>query len=189
MKEVGLGHTSLDDAVRLGSGLSGGTVAREPGERGQGRRGLCWHGGAGVGEQRWCGEARARRCVAGELWRRRQGLGLGHGESKNEGTAELNRSPDVTEKETEKSPENARDPLTGGSDGSNRTLPPNVRSIPERSTSSRIGTGRVRWSMTGHRQGPVSTTWSSFDRPDADLTGRTDAASGHSFTSSSPPVN
>ena len=53
MREVGLGHTTLDDqqddwrhAVRLGSGLGlGGVVARGPGERGQGRRG-------GAGEQR-----------------------------------------------------------------------------------------------------------------------------------------
>ena len=47
MREVGLGHTALDDqqddwrrAVRLGSGLGlGGAVVRGPGERGQGRRG------------------------------------------------------------------------------------------------------------------------------------------------------
>ena len=47
MREVGLGHTALDDqqedwrrAVRLGSGLGlGGTVVRGPGERRQGRRG------------------------------------------------------------------------------------------------------------------------------------------------------
>ena len=47
MREVGLGHTALDDqqddwrrVVRLGSRLGlGGAVARGPGERGQGRRG------------------------------------------------------------------------------------------------------------------------------------------------------
>ena len=98
----------------------------------------------------------------------------------------------------------ARFLLTGRSGGSDRTLPPNVRSIPERSKSSGIGIGRVRWTMTGHRQGPVSTTCSSFDRPDAgsppdrthrrsvrsllhqqftscELTGRWTAASGAPF--------
>ena len=77
------------------------------------------------------------------------------------------RTPNVTRKEMEKSPEAARDPLTGRSGGSDRTLPPSVWSILERSNSSGIGTGRVRWSMTGRRQGPVSTACSSFDRPDA----------------------
>ena len=91
----------------------------------------------------------------------------------------------------ERRPEATRDPLTGRSGGSDRTLPPRVRSIPERSKFSGIRTGRVRWTMTGHSQGPVSTTCPSFDRPDAEpfLTGRIDAASSHSFTSSSPPVN
>ena len=78
------------------------------------------------------------------------------------------RTPNTTRKETEKSHEATRDPLTGRSGGSDRTLPPSVRSIPERSNSSGIRTGRVWWSMTGRRQGPVSTAYSSFDRPDAE---------------------
>ena len=77
------------------------------------------------------------------------------------------RTPNVTRKETEKSPEAVRDPLTGRSGASDQTLPPSVRSIPERSNSSRIGTGRVRWSMTGHRQGPVSIACSFINRSDA----------------------
>ena len=77
------------------------------------------------------------------------------------------RVPNATEKETEKSPENTRDPLTGRSGGSDRMLPPSIRSIPERSNSSRIGTGRVRWSMTRRRQGPVSCLERHLDRPDA----------------------
>ena len=55
-----------------------------------------------------------------------------------------------------------RDPLTGRSGGSDQTLPPSVRSIPERSKSSGIETGRVRWSMTGRRQGPVKITCPSL---------------------------
>ena len=68
------------------------------------RRGELGREVAGAG-LRWRGEVGARRHAASELWRHRrrwQGLGLGHEESKNEGTAEINRSPDVTEKETEK---------------------------------------------------------------------------------------
>ena len=51
--------------------------------------------------------------------------------------------------------------LTGHSGGSDRTLPPSVRSIPERSKSSGIMTKRVRWSMTGRRQGPFNSSLSS----------------------------
>ena len=114
----------------------------------------------------------------------------------------------MIEKETGKRPEAARYLLTGRSGGSDRTQPPSIRSILERSNSSRIVTGRVRWSMTGRRQGPVSSACSSFDRSDAgsppdrthrrsvrsllhqqftscELTGRwtseSGAASGHSF--------
>ena len=91
----------------------------------------------------------------------------------------------------EKSPEAARDPLTECSGGSDRTLPPSVRSILERSSFSRIGTGRIWWSMTERRQGLVSQlVLPSIDRTlDPLLTGRTDVASDHSIGSSSPPVN
>ena len=57
--------------------------------------------------------------------------------------------------------------LTGRSGGSDRMLPPSVRSIPERSNSFGIATGHVRWSMTGRRQGPVSLACSFFKRLDA----------------------
>ena len=66
-----------------------------------------------------------------------------------------------------KSPNVARDLLTGCSGGSDRTLPPSVRSILERSNSSRITTGRVRWSMTRRMQGLVSCLERHVDRPDA----------------------
>ena len=66
-----------------------------------------------------------------------------------------------------RSPDAMRNPLTGHSGGSDRTLPPSVRSSPERSKSSGIETGCVRWSMTGRRQGPVSTACFFFKRPDA----------------------
>ena len=175
MREVGLGHTALDDqqddwrhAVMLGNGL-----------------GLRWRGGeraerARAREARWRVwlaqgvrlRARLRRrgvldggVGAGEQ-RRRQGLGLGHGETNRR--QRLYEGPKRDrEGNGEKRPEAARDPLTGRSGGSDRTLPPSVRSIPERSNSSGIGTGRVRWSMTGRRQGPVRSACSSFDRPDA----------------------
>ena len=75
--------------------------------------------------------------------------------------------PACQKRKREKKLSHARFLLTGRSGGSDRTLPPSVRSIPERSKSSGIGTGRVRWTMTGRRQGPVSTTCPSFDRPDA----------------------
>lgn len=55
---------------------------------------------------------------------------------------------------------------TGRSSGSDRTLPPSIRSIPERSKSSGIVIGCNRWSMTGRRQGPVSTACFFFKRPD-----------------------
>ena len=84
---------------------------------------------------------------------------IGHGGiTKEDAVVQLSSPPNAIEKEIEKSPEDARDPLTGRSGGSDRTLPPSVRSIPERSKSSGIGTRRVRWSMTGRRQGPVRTT-------------------------------
>jgi hypothetical protein len=115
----------------------------------------------------------------------------------------------VIEKEIGKRPDAARYQLTGRSGGSDRTLPPSVRSILERSNSSGIATGRVRWSMTGHSQSPVSFLQRHVDRPDAgtlpdrtlkrrvrsllqllftscELTGRwtkeSGATSGHSFS-------
>ena len=104
----------------------------------------------------------------GGAGQRRRWLGLGHG-----GCGERNSTrgymgpPTRQNRKQKKSPEAARDQLTGRSGGSDRTLSPSVRSIPERSNSSRIMTGRVRWSMTGRRQGPVGTTCFSFKRPDA----------------------
>ena len=142
-----------------GGACCAGAVAR--GKAWAQRRGEArarWRGRevAGAGS-RWHGEARARRRAVGELWRHRrwrQGLGLGHGETKRR--QRLNEDPKRDgEGNGEKRPKAARDPLTGRSGGSDRTLPPSVRSIPERSSSSGIGTGRVRWSMTGRRQGPV----------------------------------
>ena len=111
-----------------------------------------------------------------------------------------------------RSPENTCFLLTGRSGGSDRTLPPSVRSIPERSNSSGIATGRVRWTPTGHSQSPVNLAFVFFTRPTAEtssartlkdrvrsllrseftsceLTGRwtpkSGAASGHSFFSKS----
>jgi len=79
----------------------------------------------------------------------------------------LNKGPPTSQKRRRgKRSDAAQNLLTERSSGSDRMLPPSVRSIPERSNSSGIGTGRVRWSMTGRMQGPVSTTYSSFDQPD-----------------------
>ena len=78
------------------------------------------------------------------------------------------RSPNATRKETEKSPKAARDPLTGRSGGSNRTLPPSVRSIPERSNSSRIAIRCVQWTPIGRSQSPVNLAFIFFTRPDAE---------------------
>ena len=165
----------------------GGVGARQAHRRGQRWSFARWHGGARewrgaragaveLAARRLAVEAGARRGLCGgELWRRRrrrQGLGLGHGErTRRHGYMRVS---NATEKETEKSPENAGDPLTGRSGGSNRMLPPSVRSIPERSNSSGIGTERVRWSMTGCRQGPVNSSFVFFTRPEAErlLTGR-----------------
>ena len=98
--------------------------------------------------------------------------------------------------------------LTGRSGGSDRMLPPSVRSISERSKSSGIVTGRVRWTPTGHSQSLINSALVFSTRPDAEtpsdrtlkgrvrsllrskftsceLTGRwtseSSAASGHSF--------
>ena len=129
------------------------------GKGGAGRAGV---GARGEARAQWGGAARQEHGGAlgcgGEQWRRQLGLGQ---------TARLRRkknlvvrlsSPNAIEKKIEKSPEDTRDPLTGRSGGSDRTLPPSVRSIPERSKTSGIGTGRVRWSMTRRRQGPIRTT-------------------------------
>ena len=109
----------------------------------------------------WRGRSTAVRLAAAARWRRRR-LGLGGkvatGSEIFFAVVRLSSPPNAIEKETEKSPEVARDPLTGRSGGSDRTLPPSVRSISEMSKSSGIRTGRVRWSMTGRRQGPVRTT-------------------------------
>ena len=51
---------------------------------------------------------------------------------------------DGIEKETGKSWNPTRYLLTGRSGGNDRMLPPSVRSIPERSKTPRIMTGRVR---------------------------------------------
>ena len=130
--------------------------------RGAGRGcGLCCGGAAGQGHAgagAWRPAKRRWRNGAAARARARRRLGLGHGRGK----AWIYNPPNVTEKETEKSPQDARDPLTGRSGGSDRTLPPSVRSIPERSKSSGIATGCVRWSMTGRRQGPVSTACPFF---------------------------
>ena len=121
----------------------------------------------------------------------------------------LNRvAPRVRKGNGERNLSRARFLLTGHSGGSDRTLPPSVRSIPERSNSSGIMTGRVRWTPTGRSQSPVNLAFVFFTRPDAEtstdrtlkdrvrsllrseftsyeLTGRwiveSDAASGHSF--------
>jgi hypothetical protein len=74
----------------------------------------------------------------------------------------------VTRKEMEKRFDPARILLTERFGGSNRMLPPSVRSIPERSNSSGITTGHVRWSMTGRSQSPVSCLERHVDRPDAE---------------------
>ena len=57
--------------------------------------------------------------------------------------------PHGMKKEMEKSLETTCNLLTRRSGGSDRTLPPSVWSIPERSNSSGIVTGRVRWTPTG----------------------------------------
>ena len=162
---------TLEDRRHGRSGRHGGAaspdgarLARRPGERGQGRCGPSWRGSArgGSGAVGRRGEAGARR----RAWLRRRAVEAA-ARARADGkvatgiffsVVRLSSPPNATEKEIEKSPEGARDPLTGRSGGSDRTLPPSVRSIPERSKTSRIGTGRVRWSMTGRRQGPVGTT-------------------------------
>ena len=121
-------------------------------------------GARGEARAQWGGAARKEYGGAlgcgGEQWRRQLGLGQTARlrRDKKKSVVRLSSPPNAIEKEIEKSPEDARDALTGRSGGSDRTLPPSVRSIPERSKSSRIETGRVRWSMTGRRQGPVRTT-------------------------------
>ena len=176
---------------RLGRSGAARLLGTAAGGAGRGERGECavlWRGGAASnGGARLASRGDAGGSKGSVTGIRRRRLGQGKGTQRRG----YMRIRSETKKETEKSPENARDPLTGRSGGSDRTLPPSVRSIPERSKSSGIGTGRVRCSLTGHRQGPVSTTCAPFDRPDAEpfLTRRTDAASGHSFGSSSPPMS
>ena len=111
---------------------------------------------------------------------------------------------DGLDKETEKKPDPVRFLLIRRSGGSDRTLPPSVRSIPERSKSPGIATKR---SLS-----PVNTAFVFSTRPDAEkpsdrtlkgrvqsllrskftsyeLTGRwtseSGAAPGHSFSSKS----
>ena len=57
------------------------------------------------------------------------------------GDQQIRWSPVITEKEIGKRQNHARFLLIGRSGGSDRTLPPNVRSIPERSNFSGIATG------------------------------------------------
>ena len=70
------------------------------------------------------------------------------------------RAPRVTEKETRKRSDSAQFLLTGRFGGSDRTLPPSIRSILERSNSSGI--------MTGHSQSPDNLAFVFFTRPDAE---------------------
>ena len=67
-----------------------------------------------------------------------------------------------------KKPDAARFLLTRCSGGSDRTLPPSVRSILVRSKTPRITTRRVRWTSTEHSQSPVQAIFFVFDRPDAE---------------------
>ena len=81
----------------------------------------------------------------------------------------LNRVALMSQKwKTGKRPDAARYLLTGRSGGSDRMLPPSVRSIPERSNSSGIATGRVRWTLTGRSQSPVNLAFVFFTRPNAE---------------------
>ena len=118
----------------------------------------------------------------------------------------------MTGKEIEKSWNPTRFLLTGRSGGSDQTLPPSVRSIPERSKPPRITTGRIRSQLTGRSQSLVQPVSIVFARSDAEqpsdrtlnsrvrsllhsrftsceLTGRwtleSGAVSGHSFSSKS----
>ena len=70
--------------------------------------------------------------------------------------------PREMKKEMEKSPETARNLLTGRFGGSDRTLPRCVRLILERSKSPGIMTGRVRSQLTGRSQSPVEPVFFFF---------------------------
>ena len=111
-----------------------------------------------------------------------------------------------------RSPESARFLLTRRSGGNDQTLPPKVQSIPERSKTLGITTGRVQSPLTGSSQSLVQPVSFIFNRPDTEppsdqtlnsrvrslhrsrftsceLTGRwtseSGAAFGHSFSSKS----
>ena len=76
-------------------------------------------------------------------------------------TQRLNRvAPTSQKRKREERSDAARFLLNGRSGGSDR-------SILERSKSSGITTGCVRWSMTGRRQGPTNCLELHVDRPDA----------------------
>ena len=116
--------------------------------------------------------------------------------------------PTRQKRKRRRSPESASSLLTERSGGSDRMLPPSVRSIPERSKSPGIATGRIRSQLTERSQSPVDPVYVFFLRLDAgtpsdrtlnnrvwslhrsrftscELTGRwtseSGAASGHSF--------
>ena len=132
-------------------------------------------------------------------------LGLGHGElggdvgavaALGQTVLRLNSAPQRDGKgNREKRLNPARFQLTGRSGGSDRTLPPSVRSILERSKSPGIVTGRVRWTPTKHSQSPVQAVSFIFDRSDAEPP--SDRTLGEHYfsvrsllrSSSSPPVN
>ena len=68
-----------------------------------------------------------------------------------------------------RSPETACFLLIRRSSGSDRMLPPSVQSIPERSKTPRITTGRVWWTPTGHSHSSMQAAIIAIDRPDAGL--------------------
>ena len=63
----------------------------------------------------------------------------------------------------------ARFLLTERFGSSDQALPPSVRSIPKRSKSSGITTGRVRWTPTGRSQSPINLAFVFFTQPDAKM--------------------
>ena len=149
------------DRARLGRRRESPVALGAAVERKGARRGGAW------AELAWLRRAAMEARDSGGVEKLRRWLGLGHGRcGEKNSTRDYMGPPTRQNRKRKKSPEAARDQLIGRSGGGDRTLSPSVRSIPERSNSSGIATGRVRWSMTGRRQGPVSTAFPSIDRPD-----------------------
>jgi len=159
-------------------------------------------GGAAAGRQRGA-EARA---AAAWLWAgavvRWLGRSTAAQDDKDSADAALGHggwiiwvAPEETEKETTRSPETTHFLPIGRSDGSDRTLPPSIQLIPERSKTPRIMTGCVRSPLTGRSQSSVDPDFVFFARSDAGSP--SDRTLGkHCFSvrsllpgSSSPPVN